>query len=99
MCLVELNNDFMKSFEEFFMQDLENIKRVVRIKKGNFSMFEIFNDEAFLKYVNNDNLYFNLKYVCDRKRTVDLYRVFIKTKMFNKFLNSTLKKIQVELKI
>jgi len=98
MCLIELNNDFMKSFEEYFMQDLDNIKRVCRNKKGLCSIFEIFNEESFLKYINNDNLYFNLKYVNDKKRTIDLYTAFLKTKIFNRFLNSTLKKLQSYIK-
>jgi hypothetical protein len=87
--LIELNNDFIRTFEEyFFSYDIEYIKRVSLIKK-NFSVFEIFKKEKFLKFLNSEN-YFNLKYIKDKKKTMELYSKFIETKIFNSYLNSLL---------
>jgi hypothetical protein len=87
--LVELNNDFMKTFEEyFFNHEIEYLKRVSLIKKS-FSVFEIFKKEKFLKYLGSEN-YFNMKYIKDKKKTVELYSRFIETKIFNSYLNSLL---------
>jgi hypothetical protein len=91
--LIELNNDFMKTFEEYFFNyDIEYLRRVSLIKKS-FSMFEIFKKEKFLKFLSSEN-YFNLKYIKDKKKTVELYSRFIETKIFNSYLNSLLPRIE-----
>ena len=90
MCLIELSNDFMKTFENFFMKELTNIKRIIRLKKT-CSLFEFFNEERFFKYLNETyNFYFNLKYISNKKKAIDLYTSFTKTKIFNSFLKSSL---------
>ena len=90
MYLIELNNDFMRSFEEFFFShEIKNIQRISLIK-NNFSIFEIFSKENFSKYLNTKNTYFNQKYVNDKKKTNELYMIFIQTKCFNNYLKSLL---------
>jgi hypothetical protein len=90
MYLIELNNDFMRTFEEyFFIEELLVLKHMVYIKP-NLSIFEIFNKKKFIKYLENKNYYFNLKYVKDKKKTTELYNLFINTKCFNFYLNNLL---------
>jgi hypothetical protein len=87
--LIELNNDFMRTFEEyFFTHEIEYLRRISFIKKT-FSVFEIFKKEKFLLFLNIDN-YFNLRYMKDKKKTVELYSRFIETKIFSGYLNSLL---------
>lgn len=94
MYLIELNNDFMRTFEEyFFLHEYNHIKRLSLIKP-NFSIFEIFSPEKFLKYLNSVNEYFNLKYVKDKKKTNELYFIFIKTKCFQHYLKNLLTRIK-----
>ncbi len=90
MYLIELNNDFMRTFEEyFFTHEIEYIKRIALIKP-NFSVFEIFNQEKFLKYLSSGstNVYFNIKYVKDKKKTNELYAQFVNTKIFQYYLKN-----------
>jgi hypothetical protein len=90
MYLTELNNDFLRTFEEFFFTyDIEYMKRLSFVK-SKFSVFEIFNKEKFLKFLNTNELYFNRKYIKDKKKVIDLYTHFIDTKIFNTYLNSLL---------
>jgi len=89
MNLIELTNDFMKTFEDFFMKELHNIKTVIRMKKT-CSVFEFFNQEVFFKYLNEENVYFNLKYVNDKRKNIELYTNFIQTKLFKNYLTSSL---------
>jgi hypothetical protein len=56
MYLTELNNDFLRTFEEFFfIYDIDYIKRLSFVK-NKFSVFEIFNKEKFLKYLNTEEI-------------------------------------------
>lgn len=90
MYLTELNNDFLRTFEEFFFDyDLAYIKRVSFVKKK-FSVFEIFNKEKFILYLNTVDNYFNMKYIKDKKKNRDLYSQFTETKIFNTYLKSLL---------
>jgi hypothetical protein len=88
MYMIELNNDFMRTFEEyFFSNQLTRIKRLPLIK-SNFSIFELFDENCFLKYLNTSEIYFNTKYVKDKKKTVELYSNFIQTKSFKNYLKN-----------
>lgn len=88
--LIELNNDFMRTFEDYFFTfEFESIKRIALFKK-NFSIFEIFNVDKFIKYLSSKKIYFNSKYIKDKKKTVELYSNFIKTKCFNLYLKNLL---------
>jgi len=88
MYMIELNNDFMRTFEEyFFSNQLNRIKRLPLIK-SNFSIFELFEENCFLKYLNTSEIYFNTKYVKDKKKTVELYTNFIQTKSFKNYLKN-----------
>lgn len=90
MYLTELNNDFLRTFEEyFFTHDIEYMKRISFVKTK-FSVFEIFNKEKFLKFLNTSEIHFNKKYIKDKKKAIDLYTQFIETKIFNTYLNSLL---------
>lgn len=90
MHLIELNNDFMRTFEDyFFSHEIKNIQRIAFFKK-NFSIFEIFEESKFLKYLQNINVYFNSKYIKDKKKTLDLYANFLKTKCFKEYLKNIL---------
>jgi hypothetical protein len=94
MYLIELNNDFMRSFEEyFFLQESDELRRIALIKP-NFSIFEIFSKDKFIKYLNTQNNYFNLKYVNNKKKTIELYTRFIETKCFNFYLKNLLNRIK-----
>jgi len=94
MYLIELNNDFMRTFEEyFFIHEISHIRRISMVK-SNFSIFEIFNKDKFIKYLDTKMIYFNLKYINDKKKTIELYSMFIKTKCFNSYLNSLLQRIK-----
>ena len=94
MYLIELNNDFMRTFEEyFFLQESDELRRIAMIKQ-NFSIFEIFNKEKFIKFLNSQSNYFNLKYVNNKKKTTELYTQFINTKSFNFYLKNLLNRIK-----
>lgn len=94
MYLIELNNDFMRTFEEyFFIEELMTLKHLVYIKP-NLSIFEIFDKKKFLKYLENKNYYFSLKYVKDKKKTTELYSLFINTKCFNFYLKNLLNRLK-----
>jgi hypothetical protein len=88
MHLTELTNDFMRTFEDFFnIYEKDNISRLLLVKR-NPSIFEIFSPKRFSEYLNmaEVNPYFNLKYMKDKKKMVDLYSKFMETKCFNNYL-------------
>ena len=94
MYLIELNNDFMRTFEEYFFQHEYNQLKHIAVIKPNFSIFEIFNKKKFIKYLETINNYFNVKYVKNKKKTVELYTMFINTKSFNFYLKNLLTRIK-----
>lgn len=102
-CLVrhhfsEMTKDFMKTIEEFVMVNEEKtVRRVVKMKKD-FSIFEIFNKERFMKYIkeNSEVIMFNFKYLNNKKRLISLYNDFTETKCFRNLLNQLLSKIKKE---
>lgn len=94
MYLIELNNDFMRTFEEYFFLKESNELRRIALIKPNFSIFEIFNKDKFIKYLNSQNNYFNVKYVNNKKKTIELYTRFIETKCFNFYLKNLLSRIK-----
>lgn len=92
MHLTELTTDFMRTFEEFFfIFEKDNISRLLLVKK-NPSIFEIFNHKRFNEYLSlpDVNPYFNLKYMKDKKKLMELYNKFIETKCFNNYLKVVL---------
>jgi hypothetical protein len=95
MYLIEINNDFARNIEEYlFKYNHDEIKKLAFIK-NNFSIFEIFNENKFFKYLHkNDKNIFNKKYVFDIKKTCALYQKFFKTKCFHSYLEKFLPKIK-----
>jgi hypothetical protein len=95
MYLIEINNDFARNIEEYlFKYNHDEIKKLAFIK-NNFSMFEIFNENKFFKYLHkNEKNIFNKKYVFDIKKTCALYQKFFKTKCFHSYLEKFLPKIK-----
>jgi hypothetical protein len=90
MHLIELNNDFMRTFDDFlFVHEIQQVNRLSLLKK-HFSIFEIFKKEKFIKYLQQNDIYFNSKYIKDKKKMIDLYSHFIKTKCFAGYLKHIL---------
>ena len=69
---------------------------VITLQKKDYSFFEIFNKDKFLKYLKEkcDRNAFNYKYVHDKKKLTLLYSEFLKTKCFRNHLNLLLKQIK-----
>ena len=95
MYLIELNNDFGRNIEEYiFKYNLKEMKKICFLK-NNFSIFEIFNENKFYKFLHkNEKNLFNSKYVNDIKKTCTLYQRFFKTKCFNSYIQKYLPKIK-----
>jgi hypothetical protein len=92
MHLTEMTNDFMRTFEDFFfIYERDNLNRLCLVKK-NPSIFEIFNTKRFIEYINLSevNPYFNLKYMKDKKKMIELYLKFTETKCFTSYLKVVL---------
>ena len=88
MYLLELNNNFMKTFDTFFFKfHIDEIKKIAFLKK-NFSMYEIFDEKKFLNFLLNVPNNFNDKYVKNTEKTSELYFKFIKTKIFKSYLKN-----------
>jgi len=98
MQLTELTKDFLSIFDDyFFIYEKDSIRRLSLIKK-NYSIFEIFNIDKFISFINdpNYNPIFNLKYLKDKRKLVEFYKQFVQTKLFNGYLKTVLKKIKEE---
>ena len=94
MYLIELNNNFMRTFEEYlFKYNIDEIKKICFLKE-NPSAYELFNEKKFISYIERESTLFNTKYVNDKKKTSELYKKFIKTKCFNNYLNKILLRIK-----
>eukprot|EP00340_Litonotus_pictus_P001758 CAMPEP_0170516118 /NCGR_PEP_ID=MMETSP0209-20121228/2439_1 /TAXON_ID=665100 ORGANISM="Litonotus pictus, Strain P1" /NCGR_SAMPLE_ID=MMETSP0209 /ASSEMBLY_ACC=CAM_ASM_000301 /LENGTH=522 /DNA_ID=CAMNT_0010800905 /DNA_START=424 /DNA_END=1992 /DNA_ORIENTATION=+ len=94
----ELTRDFIKTIEDFvLLNEVREIKRIT-LQKKNFSIFEIFNKEKFLMYLKEkvDKNAFYYKYVHDKKKLVNLYSEFLKTKCFRNHLKYLLDQIRNE---
>ena len=96
MYFSELTKDFIKTFDDFLLlNEIKHIKRIT-LQKKNYSIFEIFNKERFIKYLkekSNQNA-FNYKYLHDKKKLVSLYSDFLETKCFRNYLSNMLEKIK-----
>jgi hypothetical protein len=92
----ELTRDFMKTIDDFvLLNEVKEIKRIT-LQKKDFSIFEIFNKENFLKYLKEkcDKNAFNYKYVHDKKKLINLYTEFLKTKCFRNHMTILLNQIK-----
>lgn len=94
MYLIELNNNFMKTFDNFFFTHCKEEITKISFLKQHFSIYEIFNEKKFFKYIETVSNVFNDKYVHNIERTSKLYAKFIKTKIFNDYLNHIHQKIK-----
>ena len=94
MYLIELNNNFMKTFDNFFFFFFKEEITKISFLKQHFSIYEIFNEKKFFKYIETVSNVFNDKYVHNIERTSKLYAKFIKTKIFNDYLNHIHQKIK-----
>lgn len=95
----ELTRDFIKTIEDFvLLHEIREIKRIT-LQKKDFSIFEIFNKEKFLNYLKDkcDQNAFYYKYIHDKKKLINLYSDFLKTKCFRNHMNYLLKQIKNEM--
>jgi hypothetical protein len=93
---IELTRDFMKTIDDFvLLNEIKEIKRIT-LQKKDFSIFEIFNKENFMKYLKEkcDRNAFNYKYVHDKKKLINLYTEYLKTKCFRNHMTILLNQIK-----
>jgi hypothetical protein len=93
--LIELNNDFMRVIDGFIFEYKKNTLEEIVFLKNEYSMYEIFNENEFISYLENSQLIsFNTKYIKDKRKCIELYEMFIKSKIFKSYLKYILNKIK-----
>ena len=93
--LIELNNDFMRVIDEFIFEYKKNTLEEIVFLKNEYSMYEIFNENEFISHLENSQLIsFNTKYIKDKRKCIELYEMFIKSKIFKSYLKYILNKIK-----